>query len=84
VVRSLSPLRSAARLTAHIEIATAPRDKYFPLAESLALQRAAANVRITVTPALAHATPRMSLKGVGALLQLHGFFARSLDAAYRS
>ena len=83
-VRSLSPLRSAARLTAPIEIATAPRDKYFPLAESLALQRAAANVRITVTPALAHATPRITLKDVGALLQLHGFFARSLHAAYTS
>jgi pimeloyl-ACP methyl ester carboxylesterase len=83
-VRALSPLRSAARLSAPIEIATAPRDKYFPLAESLALQRAAANVRITVTHALAHATPRLSLKDVGALLQLHGFFARSLDAAYAS
>ena len=83
-VRSLSPVRCATRLNAPIEIATAPRDKYFPLAESRTLQRAAANVRITVTPALAHATPRMNLKNVGALLQLHGFFARSLDAAYNS
>jgi hypothetical protein len=81
VVRSLSPVRSAANLAAPIEIATAPRDKYFPLAESLALQREAGNVRITVTPALAHATPRMRLKDMGSLLQLHGFFARSLDAA---
>ena len=39
VVESLSPLRSAALLSAPVEIATAPRDKYFPLAESLALQR---------------------------------------------
>jgi pimeloyl-ACP methyl ester carboxylesterase len=81
VVRSLSPVRSAANLSAPIEIATAPRDKYFPLAESLALQREAGYVRITVTSALAHATPRMRLKDVGALVQLHGFFARSLDAA---
>jgi pimeloyl-ACP methyl ester carboxylesterase len=81
VVRSLSPVRSAANLAAPVEIATAPRDKYFPLAESLALQREAGNVRITVTPALAHATPRMRLKNVRALVQLHGFFARSLDAA---
>jgi len=80
-VRSLSPLRSAKRLAAPVEIATAPRDKYFPLAESLALQRATANVRITVTAALSHATPRMSMRDVRALLQLHGFFARSLAAA---
>jgi pimeloyl-ACP methyl ester carboxylesterase len=80
VVRSLSPLRSAASLAAPVEIATAPRDKYFPVAESLALQREAANVRITVSSALEHATPRMSLRDVGALVQLHGFFARSLDA----
>jgi pimeloyl-ACP methyl ester carboxylesterase len=84
VVRALSPLRSAANLTAPIEIATAPHDKYFPLAESLALQRVARNVRITVTPALAHATPRISLKNVGALVHLQRFFARSLDAATHS
>ena len=81
VVATLSPLRSAARLTAPVEIATAPRDKYFPLAESLALQRDGRHVRITVTSALAHATPRMSLGNLVALAQLEGFFARSLGAA---
>jgi hypothetical protein len=68
VVRSLSPVSSAANLAAPIEIATAPCDRYFPLAESLALQRVAGNVRVTVTAALAHATPRMRLNDVGALL----------------
>ena len=77
----LSPVRSAARMTAPVEIATAPRDKYFPLAESLALQRVGRDVRITVTSALAHATPRMSLGNLVALVQLEGFFARSLSAA---
>ena len=81
VVDMLSPLRSAARLTAPVEIATAPRDKYFPLAESLALQRDAGHVRITVTSALAHATPTKSLGNLIALAQLEGFFARSLSAA---
>jgi hypothetical protein len=75
----LSPLRSAARLTAPVEIATAPRDSYFPLAESLALQRDAPHVRITVTSALAHATPRM--RNVVAFARLEGFFARSLSSA---
>ena len=79
VVAMLSPLRSAARLTAPVEIATAPRDKYFPLAESLALQRDAPHVRITVTSALAHATPRM--RNVVAFARLESFFARSLSAA---
>ena len=80
-VAMLSPVRSAARMTAPVEIATAPRDKYFPLAESLALQRVGPHVRITVTSALAHATPRMSLGNLVALVQLEGFFARSLSAA---
>ncbi len=81
VVAMLSPLRSAARLIAHVEIATAPRDKYFPLAESLALQRDARHVRVTVTSALAHATPTMSLGNLIAIAKLEGFFARSLCAA---
>ena len=81
VVASLSPLRSAAHLSAPIEIATAPRDKYFPLAESLALQGEVAGVRITVTSALAHATPRLTLRSLGDFAQLQGFIARSLGAA---
>ena len=81
VVSSLSPLGSAARLRAPIEIATAPRDKYFPLAESLALQREVAGVRVTVTSALAHATPRLTLGSVRDLAQLQGFIARTLGAA---
>ena len=79
VVATLSPLHSAARLTAPVEIATAPRDSYFPLAESLALQREVPHVRITVTSALAHATPRM--RNVVAFARLEGFFARSLGSA---
>jgi len=79
VVAMLSPLPSATKLTAPVEIATAPRDRYFPLAESLALQRDAPHVRITVTSALAHATPRM--RNVVAFARLEGFFARSLSSA---
>ncbi len=81
VVAMLSPVRSAAWLTAPVEIATAPRDRYFPLAESLALESEVRHVRITVTSALAHATPRLSLGNLVALTQLEGFFARSLSAA---
>ena len=78
---SLSPVRSATRLVAPVEIASAPRDKYFPLAESHALARAAPDVRITVTSALAHAIPRMSFTNLAGIAALHSFFVRSLAAA---
>ena len=80
-VTTLSPLRSAGRISAPIEIATAPQDKYFPLAESLALRNEVAGARITVTSALAHATPRLTLGSVRDLTQLQGFIARTLGAA---
>ncbi len=81
VVASLSPLRSAGGLSAPVEIATAPHDKYFPVAESLALQREVTGVRITVTSALAHAEPRLTPRNVGDFARLEGFIARSLAAA---
>ena len=76
-VVDLSPLRSAARLPARVEIATAPRDRYFPVAESNALVAASPNVRLTVTSLLAHATPRLSPRYLAELGHLNGFFVRS-------
>ena len=81
IVASLSPLRSAARVSAPIEIATAPHDKYFPLAEPLALQAEVATVRLTVTSALAHATPRLTPGSARDFARLQGFVARALAAA---
>jgi hypothetical protein len=83
-VVSLSPVRSAAHLLAPIEIATAPRDAYFPVAESLALASAAPNARVTVTTALAHAVPTMSFRSIGGVARLHRFFARALAATSRT
>jgi pimeloyl-ACP methyl ester carboxylesterase len=80
-VLSLSPLRRAANLVAPVEIATAPRDAYFPVAESLALAAQADRVRVTVTTALAHAVPTLSFRSIGGIARLHGFFVRSLAAA---
>ena len=79
----LSPLHVAARLRAPVEIATAPRDRYFPVAESQALVAAASDVRLTVTSLLAHATPRLSPRYLSELRHLNGFFVRALDAATR-
>jgi pimeloyl-ACP methyl ester carboxylesterase len=77
----LSPLHVAPRLRAPVEIATAPRDKYFPVAESRALVAASPHVRLTVTSLLAHATPRLSPRYLAELGRLNGFFVRALAAA---
>jgi pimeloyl-ACP methyl ester carboxylesterase len=82
-VVSLSPVHAAANVTAPVEIATSPRDRYFPVAESLALAAVTPNVRVTVTTALAHAVPTLSLRSMVGVARLHSFFARSLAAASR-
>ena len=76
----LSPLHAAPRLRAPVEIATAPRDRYFPLAEAQALAAASPQVRLTVTSLLAHATPRLSPRYLAELGRLNGFFVRALAA----
>jgi len=80
-VVSLSPIHVARRLRAPVEIATAPADTYFPLAEAHALAAASPQVRVTVTPLLAHATPRADLRNVAELRRLYGFFTRAFRAA---
>ena len=77
---TLSPLHAAARLPDSVEIATAPRDTYFPVAESRALAAAAPQLRLTVTSLLAHATPRLDRRYLPELAKLNGFFVRSLAA----
>ena len=79
-IETLSPVRVATRIRAPIEIATAPRDTYFPVAESLALM-SARTTRVTITSALAHAKPRLDLDNLNGIAQLSGFFVRSLVAA---
>ena len=80
-VDDLSPLHAAPRLRVPVEIATAPRDRYFPVAESRALVAASPYVRLTVTSLLAHATPRLTPRYLAELGRLNGFFVRSLAAA---
>lgn len=79
-IETLSPVCVATRIRAPIEIATAPRDKYFPVAESLALA-SAQDAHVTITPSLAHARPRLDLDSFNGLARLSGFFVRSLVAA---
>lgn len=78
---SLSPIHVAHRLHAPVEIATAPHDRYFPIAEARALAAASPHVRITITSLLAHATPRLSGRYLAELRRLEAFFFRTFRAA---
>jgi pimeloyl-ACP methyl ester carboxylesterase len=82
-VATLSPLRRADRLRAPVELASAPRDQYFPPAESRALARSAPHVEVTVTSTLDHAVPRPSLRDLRDLFRFDGFVVRFLHAARR-
>jgi alpha-beta hydrolase superfamily lysophospholipase len=79
-MRRLSPILTAHRMRAPIEIASAPHDKYFPLSESRSLAREA-DVRITVTSTLEHAIPEASPSGVADLFRFHAFIVRALRRA---
>lgn len=81
----LSPLAGADRLRAPVEIASARHDKYFPLAETQALARAATHtrVRLTVTSTLHHAIPSLSFSDIADLFRFDGWAVRSLQALRR-
>jgi acetyl esterase/lipase len=68
-IRRLSPLASS------------PRDKYFPPAESCALAARAPAVRVTVTGSLEHAVPEPSLSAVRDLIRFDAFVVRALEKA---
>jgi acetyl esterase/lipase len=78
---SLSPIYVARRLHAPVEIATAPHDRYFPIAQARALAAASPHVRITITSLLAHATPRFDARNMADIRRLYAFFTRALRAA---
>lgn len=80
-IERLSPLSAARRLRAPVVLASAPHDKYFPLAESRALARAATGVELTVTPTLAHAVPKPSFGDLAGLFRFDGFVVRALHAS---
>lgn len=80
-IRRLSPLHRAGRLGAPVELVTAPHDKYFPPDESRLLVRRAPRARLTVTTALGHAVPKLSLDDLIGLLRLNGALVRALHAA---
>ena len=82
-VETLSPLQLADRLTAPVELASSPHDKYFPPAESQALAHAAPRVHVTVTSTFDHAVPHPSLGDLRDFLRFDGFVVRFLHRAQR-
>ena len=78
-VARLSPIRGAARIRARVELASEPRDKYFPPAESRALAAAAPDARVTVTSALSHA--ELSIRDLREFARLDAFIVRVLRSA---
>lgn len=80
-IETLSPAADAGLIEAPVEAVSAPRDKYFPVAESRILEESAPDFRLTVTPAMNHAEPEVSLEDVPAFLELNGFVMRSLEKA---
>jgi pimeloyl-ACP methyl ester carboxylesterase len=75
----LSPLVRADRLRAPVELASAPRDRYFPLAESRALAARAPAARLTVTTTLDHAIPEPG--DIPDLVRFDAFVVRVLERA---
>ena len=80
-LEALSPLAGEGRIEAPVELATAPRDKYFPPSESHAAARLSPDARVTITEALEHAEPGFELRELGAFVALDAFVVRSLREA---
>jgi pimeloyl-ACP methyl ester carboxylesterase len=80
-IERLSPITQAERLDMPVVLASAPRDAYFPAAESRALALAAPHVHLTVTDAFTHVIPHPSLGDPGDLFAFDAWAVRALRAA---
>src|SRR5262249_4146005 len=78
---ALSPLSLAARLHVPVELASAPHDKYFPVAGDRPLLRAAPGGRLAVPPALQPPVQHPSVGDLTGLARLDGFAVRTLRRA---
>ncbi len=79
-VQRLSPLAPVGAVAAPVELASAPTDRFFPLAESRALACANADVRLTVTSTLDHVSPRIAAGGLTDLVRFVRLLARFVEA----
>ena len=80
-LEELSPLAGEGRIRAPVEVATGPKDRYFPASESYELERIAPGRRVTVTRALDHARLDFSLEDAPAFAAFDAFLVRALREA---
>jgi pimeloyl-ACP methyl ester carboxylesterase len=78
----LSPLAGDEQIEAPVELASGYRDRYFPVSESFAIDRIAADHRVTVSEAIDHS--EVNFSNVPAFVRLDGFVVRSLREARHS
>ncbi len=83
-MENLSPLAGEEQIMAPVELVSGPEDKYFPVSESFALDRIAADRRVTVSEAIDHSDVSFSLRDIPAFARLDGFVVRSLREARRT
>ncbi len=83
-IARLSPVARADALAGiPIELASSPRDAYFPLSESRALLAGLPDARLTVTAALDHAVPAPTLAALQEVRAFAAFLARVLELVAR-
>lgn len=80
-MEDLSPLAGDEQIAAPVELASGPRDKYFPVSESFALSHITPDHRVTVSKAIDHSEVSFSLRNIPAFARLNGFVVRSLREA---
>jgi hypothetical protein len=80
-LEELSPLAGKGQIGVPVELATGPRDKYFPPSQSYGIERVAPERRVTVTGALNHAKLNVSLGDIPAFATFDAFVVRSLRTA---
>lgn len=80
-LEALSPLAGSGRIRAPVEVATGPKDKYFPASESRNLDAVAPDLRVTVTPAIDHARLEVSPDNAAAFAGFDAFVVRTLRGA---
>lgn len=80
-LEAFSPLAGEGRVRAPVEVATGPRDKYFPASESHNLDAIAPDLRVTVTPAIDHAELQVSPQDAAAFAGFDAFVVRALREA---
>ncbi len=76
---TMSPLRRAAGVGAHVELAGPPLDPYFPPGEAESLAATLPNSTLTVTGVLDHTRPTVSFSQLPDLRSFCGFVLRGLS-----